>query len=480
MTDDRTAPVAEAIVCGGGLAGVLAARALAEHARVTVVESDVLPEEPEHRRGQPQARHAHLLWSGGAHAIEELAPGTIGELITRGAHRVPIPRDMVALSPRGWFRRWPESHHVIVCSRPLLDSVLRRRVLAHPRITVLEETRVLGLTGDRRAVTGVRTDGADPRPARLPADLVVDATGRGSRARVWLEDLGLPTPAQRVVDPGLVYASRTFRAPVHARHGFPVVTVQADPRGPGPGQAGTIAPIEGGRWLVTLSGTRGGEPTGSAEDFVPFALGLRHPVIGRLLAGATPLTGVAVTRSTANRRTYYERVRCWPDGLAVVGDALATYDPVYGQGMSVAAQSAVALRETIARHGWRPGLARRVQRAVARPVASAWDMAVGQDVFYPGAVPGGPSLRDRLVAAYVSRLLYSSTGDEAMAYALTRVTSMEHGASTLLRPRVLLGALRGPRRPPLGGPPLSDEEMGAATIPSPAAADPASLPTRAR
>lgn len=126
MSEAPVGPVGSAIVCGGSLAGLLAARALAEHAHVTVVERDVLPEGPEHRKGLPQARHIHLLWAGGARAVEELVPGTVEALKALGAHHLPIPRDMVALSPRGWFRRWEEAHRMVLCSRLLLDSVVRQ------------------------------------------------------------------------------------------------------------------------------------------------------------------------------------------------------------------------------------------------------------------------------------------------------------------------------------------------------------------
>ncbi|MGY1455641.1 FAD-dependent oxidoreductase [Streptomyces sp. SS8] len=457
-------PVRSAIVCGGGLTGLLAARALADHARVTVIERDTLPAGPEHRKGLPQGRHVHLLWSGGARAIEDLTPGAVDALRAHGAHRVPIPRDMVALSPRGWFPRWEESHYMILCSRPLLDSVVRQRILPHPRITVEENTDALALVGDRRTVTGVRIRRADGSEERLTADLVVDATGRGSRAPTWLAGLGLSAPAQRTIDPGVVYASRLYQAPAPARNGFPVLSIQADPRSDGPGQAGALVPIERGRWLVTLSGTRGGEPTGNAEDFVPFALGLRHPVVGHLIAGATPLSDVVITRSTANRRIYYERDRHLPEGFAVLGDALAAYNPVYGHGMSVAAQSAVALRDTVTHHGWKPGLARRIQKAAARPASSAWDLAVGQDVFSPGATEHGPALRDRVASAYVSRLLHTATGNGWVAHRVTDVTSLERPVSALSAPRLLLAALRGPRRPKLGGPPLTGEEMAAAGL----------------
>lgn len=458
-------PLKSAVVLGGSLAGLLAARALVEFADVvTVVERDVLPDGPERRKNLPQSRHAHVLWSSGAKAMEELVPGVAALLAEAGAHRLPLTTDMVALSSQGWFRRWDESHHMILCSRDLLDATVRARVLDDDRIELVERAEALGLEGTATAVTGVRVRGHDDAERTLPAELVVDATGRASRAPEWLAALGLPKPDVRHVNSGLVYASRLFRAPENARHGFPVLNVQPDPRDGRPGRAGVLLPIEDGRWLVTLSGTRGGEPTAEEADFERFASEeLRHPLIGEFIAGAEPLSGVAFTRTTANRRYYYERSRQWPEGFLVIGDALAAYNPVYGHGMSVAAQSAVALREVIHRRGWgTPRLARTLQKAVARPVNAAWDLATGQDVFFPGATQTGPTLRDRILAAYVDRLLYTATGNGRVARRFTDVSSLERGAHVLLAPGVLLAAVFGPLKPQLTGPPLTDEEWKAA------------------
>jgi flavin-dependent dehydrogenase len=446
---------------------MLAAGALAEFAdRVVVVERDVLPAGPEPRKGLPQARHAHMLWSGGALAVEELLPDITAALRDAGARRLPVTTDVVALSSQGWFRRWPESHHVILAGRDLLDATIRARVLADTRVELLPGTEALGLTGTAAAVTGVRVREGDGTERTLRAGLVVDATGRGSAAARWLARLGLPEPRRREVDSGLAYASRLYLAPEDARDGFPVVNVQSDPRDGGPGRAGFLLPVEHGRWIVTLSGTRGGEPSASNDDFVPFARDrLRHPVIGELLERAEPLSDVSFTRTTVNRRTFYERMPAWPDNFTVLGDALAAFNPVYGHGLAVAAQCALALRDVTRRHGWAaPGLARRVQKAAARPVTAAWDLAIGQDVFYPGATEGGPTLRDRLVAAYVDRLMLTATGNGRIARRVTDVTSLERRAETLLTPSMLLAAAVGPLRPRLTAPPLTAEERKAAGL----------------
>ncbi|GCB49709.1 hypothetical protein SNL152K_7051 [Streptomyces sp. NL15-2K] len=442
---------------------MLAARALAEFVdRVVVVERDELPAGPEPRKGLPQARHAHMLWSGGVRAVEELLPGVTGALRDAGARRLPVTTDIVALGGRGWFRRWPESHHVILAGRDLLDATIRARVLADERVELLGGTEAVGLEGTSAAVTGVRVRGLlDDREQVVEAGMVVDATGRGSGATRWLTALGLPEAERREVDSGLAYASRLYLAPEQARDGFPVINVQPEPSEKGPGRAGFLLPIENGRWIVTLNGTRGGEPSTANDDFVRYAREeLRHPVIGELLECAEPLSDVSFTRTTVNRRHFYERMPVWPENFTVLGDALAAFNPVYGHGLAVAAQSAVLLRDAIRRQGWAaPGLSRRIQKAVARPVGAAWDLAIGQDVFYPGATENGPTLRDRLVAAYVGRLMYTATGNGRIARRVTDVTSLERGAEVLLTPSVLLAAAVGPLKPALRRPPLTAEEL---------------------
>jgi flavin-dependent dehydrogenase len=444
---------------------MLAAAALTGLAdRMVVVERDELPEGPAPRKGLPQARHAHMLWSGGVRAMEDLLPGITDTLLDAGARRAPVTTDMVVYSAHGWFRRWPESHHVILAGRDLLDATVRARVLADERVEVLGGAEALGLVGDAEAVTGVRVREADGRERTIEAGTVVDATGRASGTPRWLADLGLPTPERREVDSGLAYASRLYLAPEQARDGFPVVSVQPDAREPGPGRSGFLLPIEDGRWIVTLNGTRGGEPTAadaSGDDFVRFAHEeLRHPLIGDLLARAEPLSEVAFTRTTVNRRWFYERAAAWPENFTVLGDALAAYNPVYGHGLAVGAQSALILRDLTRRHGFgAAGLSRRVQKAVARPVGAAWDLATGQDVFYPGATEAGPTARDRLVAAYVSRLMRTATGNGRIARRVTDVTSLERRAEVLLTPAVLLAAVVGPLKPALTEPPLTAEEL---------------------
>ncbi|EFL19555.1 FAD-dependent monooxygenase [Streptomyces sp. C] len=462
-----------ALVIGGSAAGLFAASVLAEFADVTLMERDTLPASPEDRKGVPQARHAHLVWSGGVRAFEELLPGFVDGVVAEGGRLVPIMGDMVSRAPNEvWFRRFGSGtpHRILVCSRNLLDHVLRERVLrgrapGTGRITVHEDSAVERLEGTAGRVTGV-TARIGTGTRTLTADLVVDASGRGSRAPDWLQALGLPAVTERRVDAGVAYATRAFRAPGTTGEGFPLVNVQANPA-KAPGQGGIILPVEDGRWIVTLSGSRGGEPTKDPAAFTAFALGLGDPVIGELIKDAEPLGGVVTTRSTANQRRYYEKMKDWPDGFVVLGDAVAGYNPVYGHGLTVAAQSALALRAVLASAGpTTPGTARRVQRAAARPVSAAWDLAVGQDACYPDAGATPPKAVERLLTRFVDRVVETAAGSPRALGALLDVMSLEKPATRLFSPDVLVPLLFGPKKPHLQAPPLTDAERRAAAEPN--------------
>ncbi|MEU1848657.1 FAD-dependent monooxygenase [Streptomyces sp. NPDC019990] len=450
-----------AVVIGAGLAGMLAAAALSAVAdEVVVLDHDDLPDGPEHRRGLPQGRHAHLLMAGGLAPMEDLVPGVSlrKHLLAAGAHEIPLGSGMAVLTPEGWLRRWRHpGPRMLTCTRALLDWAVRSAVLDATGV-VIRTARVLELTGSRQRVTGVRLSTA-AGDEELPADFVVDASGRGSRIVTWLAGLGIGDVREKTVDAGLVNATRLYRTPEGAGR-FPLTMVQADPYQGRPGRSGMVLPIEGDRWMVSLAGTRGGgEPPSDPDAFLRYTLDLPDPIVGRLISGARPLTDVHVSRSTSNHRRYLERVRPWPERLVVLGDALATFNPAYGQGMSVAALGARELGRELRGAGLAgPGLARRVQRRAARSVQAAWTMAVSQDVWFPGTRGGSPGAADRLVTAYTRRMLRTATGSYPAASALWDVTSMTTGPARLLRPSTVLATLSGPPLPPAVGAPLTDEE----------------------
>ncbi|MGW0914421.1 FAD-dependent oxidoreductase [Streptomyces sp. NPDC002784] len=451
-------------VIGGGLAGMLTARALRRHLdRVTVIDRDDLPGGPELRKGVPQARHAHLLWSGGARIVESLLPGTVERLRAAGAHRIGVQSDLVNLSPYGWQRRFPETQFLIAVSRPLLDWTVRDQVLAEENITVLERTEVHELRGTSGHLTGLTVRALDSgETTALDAEIVVDASGRGSRLRQWTAPLGVPQPEEDVVDSGITYSTRVYRAPERAAARFPMVSVYADYRSGVPGRSGLILPIEDGRWIVTLSGTRGAEPPTDEAGFTAFAEGLRHPLVGEVLATAEPDGPVRGSRSTANRRIHYDRLERWPDNLVVLGDAFAAFNPVYGHGMSSAARAVAVLDRTLRRQLGKPELAATVMRGIATAIDDPWILAASQDVFYPDCrvEAKDPRLSEELHSRqdFSERIGTAGLSDPLVSAASAGVTTLAAPVSSLQSPAVLNALRTGPAQPPLTEPPLTDEE----------------------
>ncbi|MEU8975122.1 FAD-dependent monooxygenase [Streptomyces monashensis] len=441
-------------VLGGGLGGTLAAAAVAPHAdRVTIIERDALPDRPAPRPGLPQARHPHTLWSGGVEAIESLLPGMTEQLIAHGAHRIKVPGDAVWWAGTRWVPRAPGRHYVLSCSRNLLDWVLREQCLTHVGrgLCLRTGTQALGLVGSRERVTGVRVrDQQTGATEVLDAALVIDATGRASRADHWLAELGLPPIPQTTVDWQAGYATRLFRAPGNS----PIVWIQPDFLVGGPARGAMAVPIEDGQWLVTLMGTHGGAPTAEhtqATAFADFARSARHPLVAELIDDAEPVGPIHLVRTMRwRRRRCTGPARTWPDGFAVLGDAAATFNPVLVQGMSAAALSAAALGEAL-RDGGPAGCGPRIQRAVDRVTRRTWLTGQVLNLLYLDA---NPSLAVRIIRRLGVRA-FDAAGDwPTLRQAAFDVLSSSAPITAMLTPRALLAVLRGPLSRPLPGPPL--------------------------
>ncbi|MEU5900191.1 NAD(P)/FAD-dependent oxidoreductase [Streptomyces venezuelae] len=481
MTTTRPA---HAVVLGASMAGTLAAHVLARHVdAVTVVERDALPEEPRHRKGVPQGRHAHLLWSNGARLIEEMLPGTTDRLLAAGARRLGFPEDLVTLTGQGWQHRFPATQFALVASRPLLDLTVRQEALASAGIRVRQRTEAVELSGDGSRVTGVVVRDVDGGTREtLEADLVIDATGRGSRLKQWLSALGVPALEEDVVDAGVAYATRLFEAPPGATTHFPAVNIAADDRVREPGRFGVVYPIEGGRWLATLSCTRGAQLPSNEDEFLPFAENLSHPILAELLRDAEPLTPVFGSRSGANRRLYPERLAEWPDGLLVIGDSLTAFNPIYGHGMSSAARCADTIdREFRKEPQVGAGAALRLQKAIGAAVDDPWILAATKDIDYvncrvsatdPRLIGVDTEQRLRFAEAITAASIRSPKASEIV----TDVMSLNAPQTELGSNRFLIAMRADERLPELTAPPLHPEELAVVQL-DPAKITPAAVRT---
>lgn len=441
-----------ALVLGGSIAGVTAARALADrYRRVTVVDRDRFPAVGAHRRGTPQERHIHALQTRGARAVERLFPGATEELAEAGAVVGEWGRDSTMCFAGTRLQQVDAGLELLAATRPLIEGHLRQRLAVLPNVRILEGYDVHGLTvdGSGSAVTGARVlrrqDGSTAE--RIPADLVVDATGRGSRLPHWLEDLGFRAPSTE--ETGLEVAYTTMRYPRLPEDDKHVIIVSARP--PAGGRGGGAIAVEGDAWTVTLVGLQGEQAPTEEDGFVEFAASLMFPDIHDIVRDREPLSEPVLMRYPTSRRRRYEQLDRFPERLVVLGDALCSFNPVYGQGMSVAAVEALALGRCLDDSARRIG--RRFLAAAQDVVDDAWTMASDADARYV-TPEGGMSPPQRLVARYRLRLVEAAGHDPAVSRAFREVMAMTARPSSLVRPgvaaRVLTSPWRRRRRRPAG------------------------------
>ena len=360
-----------AVVIGGSMAGMLAARVLSDHfARVTLLERDAYPEKPGPRKGLPQAHHLHILLMRGHTILERLFPGLRVDFEKADMHRLDHGWDMPWLTPAGWGVPFHSGITLIIGTRDLLDWVVRRRVKALERVRVLDRMEATGLltTSDGSAIRGVKVRSRQKEAApeeEMLADLVVDAAGRGSHVRQWLGTLGYPVPSDTVINAHIGYASRLYRRPPTFSADWHGLMIQGHP--PEHKRGGVISPTEGDGWMVTLAGGGGDYPPTEEAAYLEFAKSLRTPLLYEAIRDAEPISQIYGYRATENRRHHYAELRRWPGRLMVMGDAVCAFNPVYGQGMTAAALSALALDRCLRREGFdgHSELCRRFQRDLA-------------------------------------------------------------------------------------------------------------------
>jgi 2-polyprenyl-6-methoxyphenol hydroxylase-like FAD-dependent oxidoreductase len=426
-----------AIVIGGSMAGMLAARVLAEHFdQVLLLERDEYPLEPVPRTGVPQARHLHALLTRGHQIVEELFPGISEDWRWAGAEFLDIGRDFAWRTPKGWGVRFPSGIRMLAGSRPLIDFVVRRRLADVRNITAIESAVVTGLVSSeaRDRVTGVAVRMWGGPVQQLAADLVVEASGRMSCAPEWLLALGYPPPRESEVNAHLGYATRLYRRSPEQTQRWKALFIQAAP--PDQTRAGIAFPVEGDRWIVTVCGGGGDYAPVEEGPFLEFVRSLPDPQLYDLVRQSEPLGPIVGYRRMENRWRHYEDMERRPEGFVVLGDAACAFNPVYGQGLTIAALGALALRDCL-RDSVRPGLPSRFQRRLAEVIRVPWTLATAEDVRYRGAEGAKPGMADRVMQWYVDQVMAVSTYDRRVRKALLRVFTMTHGPQVLFHPRVL-------------------------------------------
>jgi 2-polyprenyl-6-methoxyphenol hydroxylase-like FAD-dependent oxidoreductase len=430
-----------AIVIGAGLAGLAAARVLSRrYPTVTILDRDTLPSDSTPRRGVPQSSQPHILLVSGLRELSAMFPGLEQELTAAGGIRFDTGTGLCAFR---FGRRWsgqPTGVELLSVTRPQLESVVRARVAALPGVTIRDQVAVSALAGGDGTVTGVVLDTGET----LDAALVVDCSGRGSRSDRWLQALGVPAPEQVEVKIGVSYSTRTYRRAPGDLPGWQAAFTLPTP--PGEKMSGLAIPVEGDRWLVSVGGWHLTEPPADVASFEACLRSLPDPIVSRLISKAEPLSDVVVSRFPSSRRRLFEKLERLPAGYVALGDAICSFNPIYGQGMTCAAREASALGRALDEHRTPDAaLARAYYAAAADIIKIPWQFAVGGDFNFPettGPRPRGTAVRNW----YARQIAYAAQVDGEVNGTFSRVQHLLIPPSALFQPSFVARVIRQARK----------------------------------
>lgn len=423
-------PIAEhAIVMGGSMAGLLAGRVLADRfERVTIVERDRIDAtEPIARKGVPQGRHVHNLLARGDAVLDGLFPELFRTLEARGAVHVDWSRDTRWHHHGVWKGRFDSGVESWLMSRPLLEWCVRELIQADPHIDLRTGVRAITPEMDGGRVTGLALDDG----SRLEADLVLDCTGRGTKTPQWLAEAGFGDVATSTIRCDVVYATREMRP--RSPPPYKVLAQVAPP----PGKRSAVAfAIEGDRWMVTLFGYHGEHPPSDDAGWRAFSRSLPEDEMARLVEDADALTDVTRYHFETTTWRRYERLARRPAGLVVLGDAVCSFNPIYGQGMTSAALQAEALRETLSACTSTEDI-RRVEHSLpakfAKVVNECWQAVASED-FRHAETRGDRHPAAAFINWYTRRLHRLAAHDPIVVTKFLRVMHMQAPVSSLFDP----------------------------------------------
>ncbi len=427
-----------AIVIGGSMAGLLAARALADHfTRVTIVERDSILGTPEPRKGVPQGNHVHALLKSGEHILEDFFPGLRADLIADGSQVIDFAQDILWYHHDVWKKRYSNGMTLLLQTRPALEAQIAQRVQTLSNITWRNGWSLQDIitTADHSRVTAVTLQDHAGRTETLTADLIVDASGRSSKTPQWLEAHQYAAPTETNVRINLTYTSRFFARPADFQGDWKLLIVNAG--GPHDVRGGLVFALDQNRWMVTLEGYSGETMPQTDAEFLEFARSLAQPEIYEAIRDAQPISEIKTFRYPAEQRRHYERLERFPDGLIVMGDAFTSFDPVFGQGMTSAAKQAALLAQLLEQNSsTEVGFSVKFHRAVGKMVATPWLLATSEDLRFPKTEAARPFWMP-IMQWYTLNMFRLSSTDEQTHRAFSLVMNLLAEPVILFHPAII-------------------------------------------
>lgn len=441
-----------AIVIGGSMAGMLAGRVLADYFdRITIIEKDHYPDKPSSRKSVPQALHLHNMVNQGWEILEKLFPDLGGELVEHGATVIEWPADLLWLGRTGWSPRFYAGIQTYSCQRHLMEWCIQRRMAGSKRVQFIEGCKVTDVVWNesRTAIVGVKYTGADQESGDetvIHGDIVVDASGRMSQTPKWFQENGFGVPREEIIKAHVGYSTRYYTVPEERLPDWKVLLEQSRP--PHLNRAAGLFRVDGGQWVLTLVGMgNDNHPPTEESGFMEFMQSLPSPVLYNFIKEAQPVSPIYGYKVPKNRLFHYEELSRWPERFMLLGDAVCLFNPVYGHGISVVAQSVMAmdkcLREQRKRRpdGNLSGLGKRFQQSLAKVLTIPWMFTAGEDLRYPTTEGGNRDLFTQMMHWYIDGVMMYALENPSAHRTLIQVMHLIEEPSVFLRPDIMINAV---------------------------------------
>jgi 2-polyprenyl-6-methoxyphenol hydroxylase-like FAD-dependent oxidoreductase len=429
-----------AIIIGGSIAGLLTARVLSDHFdSVTILERDTLPDSLDVRNGVPQGHHLHALLARGQEVMEELLPGITADLIATGAPSLDWGKDTLFVGVSGEMPRKSVGLVSNLTSRPSLEYIIRKRVRQIPNIEWHTQTQVDCLLHEDGKIVGVQTYNRETHESMtLMGNLIVDVSGRASKTPEWLVEMGYEAPQETEVNAFIGYATRWYEVPQGYEPDWKTLSLQGNVE-TGNLRQGAIFRTEGNRYVLTLQGSNKDYPPTDEAEFMAFAKTLEAPHLYEFMQIATPISPIYGYRRTQNRIRHYEKLTRRPENLIVLGDAYCGFNPVYGQGMTVAAMQVVELRKLLQGYNVQQleGFAAKFQKRISKVIQTSWLMATAEDLRYPLTEGTKADGMIRFMQHYSGWVFETMVHDHTIATAFFMMMNLKSEGTALMHPNIL-------------------------------------------
>ena len=423
----------KAIVIGGSIAGLLTARVLSDHfEEVLLIEKDNYTDTDQVRKGTPQANHLHLLLVKGKEILLDFFPELEGELVKNGANKIDFLNDGRFYLPSGWAQKFESGVVTFTCTRTLLEKTIRHQVQKISKIKIHENKTISSFVLENPNKISLTTT----KNEKIHADLIVDCTGRNTRTPDWLEKINYPKLTETRVDSFVGYATRRYIPSKNVKREWKMLAILNNPT-TNP-RLGSIYPIEDGKWLVFLSGIGKVYPPTEENGFLEFAKSLESKELYDAMKDATPDSEIYGYQVKGSRRYHCESMSRWPENFIMLGDAVAVFNPFYGQGITSAALGVKLLDNMLRNKNFNKNFTKKFQKKLSKTISLPWILGTSEDLRWPTTVGKKPNTITKFVQNHAQKVLLLGPKSKLATKSFLQMMHMIKSPIIIFHPKILL------------------------------------------